>query len=287
LAEQERADVVQLCSYSHAGGEWDRPTVLTAHSDVLSWWRAVLGEDAPTRYESYRRRVRAGLAAADAVVAVSRAYGRMLHEAAGAADPARCRVIHNGLRPLDCPGGLMAREGVLAVGRFDDAGKNVAVLLAAAEQLGKRLTLIGDGVPAGLQNLTNSPGRLPHGSVTRRLCRAAVFAGPAKYDPFGLAPLEAARAGCALVLADLPTYREIWGDAAVYLDPDDADAWTEALRQALDDPPRCRARATAALLRAQRYRHRTTARLYLDLYRHLLDTPRPRADHATRLGAAG
>jgi glycogen(starch) synthase len=47
LAEDHGADVVHLCSYAHGSLPWPMPTVLVAHSDVLSWWRSVRGEAAP------------------------------------------------------------------------------------------------------------------------------------------------------------------------------------------------------------------------------------------------
>ena len=39
------------------------------------------------------------------------------------------------------------------------------------------------------------------------------------YEPFGLAVLEAAQAGCALVLSDIPTFRELWDGAAMFVPP--------------------------------------------------------------------
>ena len=39
----------------------------------------------------------------------------------------------------------------------------------------------------------------------------------ALYEPFGLAVLEAAQAGCALVLSDIPTFRELWDGAALFV----------------------------------------------------------------------
>jgi glycosyltransferase involved in cell wall biosynthesis len=38
---------------------------------------------------------------------------------------------------------------------------------------------------------------------------------PSLYEPFGLAVAEAARAARPLVLSDIPTFRELWGDAAL------------------------------------------------------------------------
>ena len=51
------------------------------------------------------------------------------------------------------------------------------------------------------------------------MARTAVFVSPALYEPFGLAVLEAAQAGCALVLSDIPTFRELWDGVALFVAP--------------------------------------------------------------------
>ena len=57
----------------------------------------------------------------------------------------------------------------------------------------------------------------------------AIYASPARYEPFGLGVLEAALSSCALVLGDSPTLREPWSDAALFVPPDDHDALLTAL----------------------------------------------------------
>ena len=53
-------------------------------------------------------------------------------------------------------------------------------------------------------------GVLAPAELRRKLERAAIFAAPALYEPFGLGILEAAAAGCALVLGDIRfTAREL------------------------------------------------------------------------------
>jgi glycogen synthase len=100
--------------------------------------------------------------------------------------------------------------------------------------------------------------------VLEWLSRATVFAEPARYEPFGLAALEAALCGCALVLGDIPSLREVWGEAATFVSPDDPDELAVAVNAALDDPGR---RAAAARERARRYRPEMMADAYLDAYR--------------------
>jgi glycosyltransferase involved in cell wall biosynthesis len=57
-----------------------------------------------------------------------------------------------------------------------------------------------------------------------------VYAAPARYEPFGYAPLEAALSGCALVLGDIPSFRELWEGAALFVDPDDPAEVAAAIR---------------------------------------------------------
>jgi glycosyltransferase involved in cell wall biosynthesis len=166
-------------------------------------------------------------------------------------------VIANGSSLLSVePGG---REPlVITAGRVWDEAKNVAALAAAAPAIHGRVAVIGQGPAPGLHSL----GPLPQKQVITWLRRGAVFAEPARYEPFGLAALEAARSGCALVLGDIPSLREVWGDAAAYVPPDDPDALADAVNRLLDDPVACEAAATRALARSERYSASATGAAY-------------------------
>ena len=43
-----------------------------------------------------------------------------------------------------------------------------------------------------------------------------MYVSSSVYEPFGLAPLEAALCGCAVVANDIGSLREVWGEAAIY-----------------------------------------------------------------------
>src|SRR3954452_19031653 len=152
LEEEERPDVVPLCSYAHGAFPFPAPKVLVAPSCVLSWWRAVHGTEAPPNWDRYREEMSAGLQAADAIVAPTQAMLAEL-ERDHNLPPGRATVIHNG-SPTPPPrgtsselhqiSGLAARKFdavresealVLGSGRFWDAAKNLAALDAAAEGL--------------------------------------------------------------------------------------------------------------------------------------------------------
>lgn len=222
------------------------PVLLTVHSCVLTWWRAVRGEDAPAEWARYRGLAERALERAQAVVAPSGALLRALREVYGALPSAR--VIANGSRLAPIQAG--AREPlVITAGRLWDEAKNVAALAAAAPAIHSRVTLIGEGPAPGIESL----GPLPHREVLRWLRRGSVFAEPARYEPFGLAALEAARCGCALVLGDIPSLREVWGATAAYVPPDDPDALAGAVNRLLDDPVARETAAARALARSRRY----------------------------------
>src|SRR6185503_2777268 len=58
---------------------------------------------------------------------------------------------------------------------------------------------------------------------------SSMYIATSIYEPFGLAPLEAALCGCAVLANDIPSLREVWGDAALYFE--DADALSRLLGQ--------------------------------------------------------
>lgn len=231
LEAKERPDIVHHNGFSHAALPFEAPQLVVAHSSVTSWFRAVLGEEAPARFDRYRVEVTRGIAAARALVAPTRA---MLAEIARdhGAHP-RARVIPNGRDPeLYRPGDK--DESVLAVGRLWDAGKNIAALSAVAPRLPWPVRVAGSDVaPEGSRRALKDVvalGVLSAAEARAAYARAAIYALPARYEPFGLSILEAALSGSALVLGDIPSLRELWGGAALFVDPGDADDLERALR---------------------------------------------------------
>ncbi len=272
LAEEARPDVVQLNGYSHAALPWPAPTLVVAHSCVLSWWAAVRGEAAPPLWDEYRRRVTAGLAAADAVVAPTAAMRDELQRCYGFAGG---QVIPN-CRSADWVVEAPKEAMVVGAGRVWDDAKNLASLDRAALRLDWPVVLAGDpSRPGGGERrlrAAHAAGALPFGELAALLGRASVFALPARYEPFGLAALEAALSGCALVLGDIPSQREVWGDAAAYVHPDDEDGLVAVLRDLSADPDQAARRGADARARAARYHPAATAAAYLDAYRRLPST---------------
>ena len=113
-------------------------------------------------------------------------------------------------------------------------------------------------------------GWLPEPELAAWLGRAALFAHPARYQPFGLAVLEAALAGCALVLGDIESLRETWDGAALFVPPDDDAALLGAVRALAGDARARETFAAAARARALGLGPDRMAERYLSLYGWLL-----------------
>ena len=252
LEGELRPAVVHLNGYAHGVLPWQAPAVVVAHSDVVSWFRAVHGTDAPPEWDVYRRRVTAGLQAATRVVAPTAAVATDLSVAYGFSGAV---VVPNCRRP-DLLAPAAKEPMVLAAGRVWDAAKGVDALCRVAPLLPAPVLVAGEGAASGVQSL----GLLPFPELAALMARAAVFAAPARYEPFGLGILEAALAGCALVLGDIASLREVWGETATYVQ-DDASL-VAAVTTALQDP----SRGTAARERALTYTPERTAQGYMEAY---------------------
>jgi glycosyltransferase involved in cell wall biosynthesis len=281
LERRVKPDVIHLNGYAHAALPWAAPSLVAAHSCVLSWWRGVFGREAPDDYAQYRERVSAGLASADRVVAPSRAMARAVQELYAPRTPTR--VIYNG---VDSKSFQPAPKEAffLAAGRLWDPAKNLASLQRAVPQLHWPVRVAGE---PGQDISRSSQGLDPLGQLRQAelwdwMARAAVFLHPARYEPFGLCVLEAALSGCALILGDIESLREIWGDSALYADPDDSDALVAHATRLASSAELRASLAERARKRAARYAVSLTAAEYLKAYRELVAGRRERQTGATR-----
>jgi glycosyltransferase involved in cell wall biosynthesis len=202
-------------------------------------------------------------------------------------------VIHNGRDPERClgmqPTGLVKQSAqkeplILCAGRLWDQGKNVEALAAVAQRVEWPVCVAGsDTAPSGgsatLVGL-RALGPLEPQVLAQWYARASIYALPARYEPFGLTALEAALCGCALVLGDIPSLREVWADAALYVAPDDHDALRETLNALVKNASLRAKFAAQALARANELSPERFVNGYRAIYRQLNKLPPDRA--ATR-----
>ena len=265
-----RPNVVHLNTFAHGHLPWHAPTLLTAHSCSLSWWQAVHGEAAPATWNRYRDCVTSGLRAATFVTAPTRALLTEIQRYYGPLD--RVKVVANGgetrrFHPA-------AKEPfLLGAGRLWDEAKNIAAVAGVAADLpwpvyaaGECRSPDGGAFDAGGLRFL---GQLAPADIAGWMSRAAVFVSPARYEPFGLSILEAALSGCALVLGEIPSLREVWTEGAAFVPPDDRRALRGTLLGLIEDPIRRSRLAAAARRRALRFSAERMADQYLQLYRSL------------------
>ena len=272
LIERHEVDVVHVNGYAHARLGVDCPVIVVAHSDVLSWWEAVHKCPVPLDWAAYRRRVIGGLAAAARVVVPTAAVLEDL-ERHYVPLASRATVIPNGIEPTAFAA-LDKRPVVLAAGRLWDAAKNLAVLDAAAPGLLWPVEIAGDieHPDGGVASFANVEllGLLTTAELARRLGSAEIFTAPARYEPFGLAVLEAAAAGCALVLGDIRSLRENWSDAALFIDPENSAALRAAINALIANPKMRTRLAATAQDRARRFTLDRMAQAYAALYHEMM-----------------
>ena len=264
LAKSCRPDVVHLNGYAHAVLPFDCPKLIVAHSCVFSWWDAVKGAPAPARYTNYRRAVAAGLRHADEVVAPTAAMLRSMQRHYGVN---RGHVIPNGIES-PASANTPKENIVLCAGRLWDEAKNLSTLARAANHIEIPVYVAGSG-SGSLERITPL-GTLSTTELRSWYQRAAIYASPAYYEPFGLAALEAASYGAALVLGDIESLREVWGNAAIYVRPNDEVALHRAINILARNPALRDTLASRAERRSRRYSVAKQARLYRSLYTQLV-----------------
>lgn len=253
LAARAGADLIHLNAPALKGeADWGAPVVGVCHSCVATWWDAVRGGPLPDDFAWRTERLAAGYARCDALIAPSLSFAG----ATAARYAARPAAVLNG-RPRRPVRGGPRRPVVLTSGRLWDEGKNLATLDRAAARMRGRVEAAGACVGPNGQSArprrVEVLGQLDAAALADRLDAAAVFCSVALYEPFGLGVLEAARAGCALVLSDIPTFRELWDGAAVFVSARDEDILAHALDSLLENAEEARRLGALAAKRAGRF----------------------------------
>jgi glycosyltransferase involved in cell wall biosynthesis len=272
IVDRVKPDLIHLNSFREATFDFPVPVCVVAHSCVASWWAACRPDRAiDVSWRIYMRKVAAGLEAADAWVAPTAGYRDWI--AANYRPGQQGYVIWNGTA---LPKARIRKEPfVFAAGRLWDEAKNIAVLSQVVSAVDWPVRVAG---PMGLEKALACSSRreifvklgaLPHAQVIAQLRAASIFVSPAIYEPFGLTVLEAAACGCALVLADIPTFRELWENAALFVDPRDPAALRHALQSVCRDPRLLNHLQKRARQRARRYSLDAMVANYRHLYRNM------------------
>ena len=268
LERREHPDVIHLNHFAFGPLPWLAPTVMVAHGCSLSWWTAVHRAAIPPELHRYRDVVRRGLTAADLVITPTAALADMMRP--HYVRFPHTRVIYHALPdrvPIDDRDGSQAGRDLVAfsAGRLFDPARNLAALRSLADTLEWPVRVAGPLDDVGGGRL-DSLGPLESQEVAAEMRRSAVYVLPALYEPFGLSALQAAHAGCALVLGDIPTLREVWKNAAVFVAPNDFRSLHNAVDTLMRDESLRMCLADRAYQRALCFRAPDMAASYIDAY---------------------
>jgi glycogen synthase len=269
LAERFEPDLVHSNQFCWGAMELGIPKVVTAHSDVLSWARACRGgglEESPW-IARYRTLVQRGLDGADVVTAPTRWMLDALGEGFRLAGDTS--VIPNGIEIRPASAGARRLHAVTA-GRIWDEAKDVALL----EQVRSPIPLIAAGDPVCPDTSTLCPvprfsgvkllGALGHRALLQLFRESTIYLCTSLYEPFGLAPLEAALCGCAVLARRIGSLEEVWGDSAHYFE--DAEELSALLAWLYEDPESLHKAQRQAAVRAARYSAHEMVGSYRALY---------------------
>lgn len=270
LAGRVGADLVHLNSpILAASAGFALPVVGACHSCLATWWDSVRGGALPEAFAWRTRMLAQGIGACDVLLAPSRSFA-----AATVARYGRpVRVVRNGRASL-AASALPRQPVALASGRLWDEGKGLVYLDRAAGRMRHRVEAAGategpNGASIALRHAVPL-GQLTPAALRERLARSSAYVSTALYEPFGLGVLEAAEAGCALVLSDIATFRELWDGAAIFVDPADEAALATVLDGLLGEPERARDLGACAKTRAGDYGLRPMIEGTLALYAEVL-----------------
>jgi len=243
LVKELRPDLLHLNQLCYGSLAVDTPRVVVAHGDLISWWREVHGhEPKESRWMRwYREAVTRGVWHASAVVAPSVWMLDMIRSCYTRAR--RDSVIYNGRNPVSFNPYVSKDDSVLSVGRLCDAGKQVSLLtqhvhplpvciVGSEAQVTDREIPIHTDVKLAIDEVRVAiKGPQTQAQLRMLYSRAAIYAATSRYEAFGMAPLEAAFSRCAIIANDIPSFREIWADAAIYFQANDAESLANVIRR--------------------------------------------------------
>jgi glycosyltransferase involved in cell wall biosynthesis len=222
------------------------------------------------RARGERALLRSAFRRADVLVAVSTFTAERIHALSGRdahvvplapatwATPPEADAVARLRRRMDLP-----ERFVLQVGTVEPR-KDLALLADACRALDVPLVLAGAGstgpdAPSWARGL----GYVATEDLPALYSAATVTAYCSRYEGFGLPPVEAMACGGAVVASAVGALPEVAADGAVIVEKHDVEAWSDALRAALDDADDLRRRGVIA---ASALSWKTTADATLALY---------------------
>lgn len=274
------------------------PTILTVHDLSFIHYPEVF----PPKLVAYLNRVVPwSIARATHVLADSVATYHDLHQIWNVPEQ-KMSVLYSGVHPrfrfvadetirkmVLTRYGLGDTPYILAVGTIQPR-KNYSLLVRAflniANEIPHKLVIVGgkgwlyEGLLAEVSNVGDRqrihfPGFVSDADLPALYSAADLFVFPSLYEGFGLPLLEAMACGVPVISSNtssLPEVVDPEGAAAILLSPHDELAWSNAMREVLNDVNKRQQMISAGFRRAAEFSWQTAAQNLLTLYDTLLNT---------------
>ncbi len=178
--------------------------------------------------------------------------------------------------------GLENREYILFVGGSDPR-KNAMTLLKAYSALPEihpktDLVLVGSMKKRSeeilriirnnrLERNVMMVGDIPQETLRVLYSQASVFVFPSLYEGFGMPVLEGMACGAPVIASNTSSIPEVAGDAAVLVEPTDAEALATAILRVLEDRETREAMKSKGFARVKLFSWETAAKQTLEIYR--------------------
>ena len=234
---------------------------------------------------------------ADHIIAISECTKRDILHYAPFVDPSRITVIYQSCAPRfthgDCPPCAQLAENMgtvpvcaprylLSVGSIE-ARKNILLAVKALPLLPSDLTLVivgrhtpyTDTVAAyaeshGLSHRIQIRHDVSNDDLPSLYAHAEAFVYPSRYEGFGIPIIEAISSGLPVVACTGSCLEEAGGPDSLYVDPDDEQAFAQAVRQVLRDAEGREERIRRSRDYIRRFQGHDVAQQVYDLYQQLL-----------------
>ena len=268
-----KPDLLHFNNYINCGQCWSIPKITVYHSCVQTWWQAVKGTNVPPEWNRYLDLLEAAVNSSDVVVFPTEELRKMAFKVNRIY--ANSKVIPNG-RDTGATGNIEKENIILCTGRIWDEAKNLMSLCAIADQLPWPIYVAGENAhPETCEKIqlgnVRFLGKLNAQELNFWLERTEIYINPALYEPFGLAVLEAAKAGCALALSNLGTLQEVWSENACYFNPRKEEEFVECILELIENETTRKEYQRKAKTQAEKYSSQVFGDAYYRLYTDLLE----------------
>ena len=232
----------------------------------------------------YAWKFRQTIREADRIIAISECTKRDILRYAPDVDPRRISVIYQSCAPkFSCAPAVPSGERyILSVGSIE-ARKNILLAVKALPYLPEevKLVIVGRHTPytdkvkayAEKERLSHRI-KIMHGvsdeALPKLYAEAEAFVYPSRYEGFGIPIIEAISCGLPVVACKGSCLEEAGGPDALYVDPDDAQAMAQAIRQVLKGAEGRERRIERSQQYIKRFAGNNVAGQVVELYRQLL-----------------